>query len=186
MINRHAYLLFFAAHMFCSIFVYGQAKKENADTIITGGLVVSMDSARHIYNDGAIVVTGDSIVAVGPRSEIEAKYVSQNTIDAEGKMVLPGFINGHTHVPMTLFRGLHDDVTLNGLALQVHLSGREEECYRRVRALGNQARSSGADSGWSDHIRRHVLLRRRGGGGNKSGGHAGRVGRNTNRFPCAR
>src|SRR4249919_1168735 len=35
------------------------------------------------------------------------------TIDAKGKLVLPGFINGHTHVPMTLFRGLHDDVTLN-------------------------------------------------------------------------
>src|SRR5207248_8745441 len=35
------------------------------------------------------------------------------TIDARCKLVLPGFINGHTHVPMTLFRGLHDDVTLN-------------------------------------------------------------------------
>jgi 5-methylthioadenosine/S-adenosylhomocysteine deaminase len=112
MINRRAYFLFFAIHTCCSIFVYGQTTKEKADTIITGGLVVSMDSARHIYNDGDIVVTGDSIVAAGPRSEIEAKYASQQTIDARGKMVLPGFINGHTHVPMTLFRGLHDDVTL--------------------------------------------------------------------------
>jgi 5-methylthioadenosine/S-adenosylhomocysteine deaminase len=112
MINRRAYFLFFAFHVCCSIFVYGQAKKEKADTIITGGLVVAMDGGRHIYNEGAIVVTGDSIVAVGPRSEIEAKYASQHTIDALGKMVLPGFINGHTHVPMTLFRGLHDDVTL--------------------------------------------------------------------------
>jgi 5-methylthioadenosine/S-adenosylhomocysteine deaminase len=34
-------------------------------------------------------------------------------IDARGKLVMPGFINGHTHVPMTLFRGLHDDVTLD-------------------------------------------------------------------------
>jgi 5-methylthioadenosine/S-adenosylhomocysteine deaminase len=112
MINRRAYFLFFAFHVCCSIFVYGQAKKEKADTIITGGLVVAMDGGRHIYKEGAIVVTGDSIVAVGPRSEIEAKYASQHTIDALGKMVLPGFINGHTHVPMTLFRGLHDDVTL--------------------------------------------------------------------------
>jgi 5-methylthioadenosine/S-adenosylhomocysteine deaminase len=112
MINRRAYFLFFAFHVCCSIFVYGQAKKEKADTIITGGWVVAMDSGRHIYKDGAIVVTGDSIVAVGPRSEIDAKYTSPHTIDAQGKMVLPGFINGHTHVPMTLFRGLHDDVTL--------------------------------------------------------------------------
>ena len=60
-----------------------------------------------------MAVKGDTIVAVGPRSELEAKYAAAQTIDAKGKLVLPGFINGHTHVPMTLFRGLHDDVTLN-------------------------------------------------------------------------
>ena len=49
---------------------------------------------------------GDTIVAVGPRSELEARYAAAQTIDAKGKLVLPGFINGHTHVPMTLFRGL--------------------------------------------------------------------------------
>jgi 5-methylthioadenosine/S-adenosylhomocysteine deaminase len=58
-------------------------------------------------------VKGDTIVAVGPRNELEAKYVASQTVDARGKLLLPGFINGHTHVPMTLFRGLHDDVTLN-------------------------------------------------------------------------
>ena len=47
------------------------------------------------------------------RAEIEARYSGKRTIDARGKLILPGFINGHTHVPMTLFRGLHDDVTLN-------------------------------------------------------------------------
>jgi 5-methylthioadenosine/S-adenosylhomocysteine deaminase len=72
-----------------------------------------MDGQRAIYDDGAVVVTGDTIVAVGPRAELEAKYEGRQTIDARGKLVLPGFINGHTHVPMTLFRGLHDDVTLN-------------------------------------------------------------------------
>jgi 5-methylthioadenosine/S-adenosylhomocysteine deaminase len=74
---------------------------------------VTMDGARAIYDDGAVIVKGDTIVAVGPRSEVEAKYLAAQTIDAKGKLVLPGFINGHTHVPMTLFRGLHDDVTLN-------------------------------------------------------------------------
>ncbi len=59
------------------------------------------------------MVKGDTIVAVGPRGEIDARYAATQTIDAKGKLVLPGFINGHTHVPMTLFRGLHDDVTLN-------------------------------------------------------------------------
>jgi 5-methylthioadenosine/S-adenosylhomocysteine deaminase len=74
---------------------------------------VTMDGPRTIYDDGSVVVKGDTIVAVGPRGELEGKYVSSQTVDAKGKLVLPGFINGHTHVPMTLFRGLHDDVTLN-------------------------------------------------------------------------
>ena len=88
-------------------------KKEKVDLIVTGGTVVSMDGARTIFDDGAVVVRGDTIVAVGPRGDVEPKYLASQTIDAKGKLVLPGFINGHTHVPMTLFRGLHDDVTLN-------------------------------------------------------------------------
>ncbi len=81
--------------------------------IVTGGLVVTMDGTRSIYEDGAVAITGDTIIAVGPREEIEARYTGAQTIDARNKLVLPGFINGHTHVPMTLFRGIHDDVTLN-------------------------------------------------------------------------
>jgi 5-methylthioadenosine/S-adenosylhomocysteine deaminase len=90
-----------------------QIGKEKADLVVTGGTVVTMNGARAIHDDGAVVVKGDTIVAVGPRRELEAKYQASQTILAEGKLVLPGFINGHTHVPMTLFRGLHDDVTLN-------------------------------------------------------------------------
>jgi 5-methylthioadenosine/S-adenosylhomocysteine deaminase len=87
--------------------------KQPADLIITGGLIVSMNPARTIYQDGSIAIKNDSILAVAPRAEIEARYKSVKTINARGKLILPGFINGHTHVPMTLFRGLHDDVTLN-------------------------------------------------------------------------
>jgi 5-methylthioadenosine/S-adenosylhomocysteine deaminase len=87
--------------------------QENVDLIISGGTVVTMDPSRAIIKDGGIAVRGDSIVAVGPMKEIEQQYKSPQIIDARGQLVLPGFINGHTHVPMTLFRGLHDDVTLN-------------------------------------------------------------------------
>jgi 5-methylthioadenosine/S-adenosylhomocysteine deaminase len=90
-----------------------QTTKEKVDLIVTGGIVVTMDGPRTIYNDGTIAVKGDTIVAIGPRVDVEAKYGAAQTIDANGSLVLPGFINGHTHVPMTLFRGIHDDVTLN-------------------------------------------------------------------------
>src|SRR5271157_450852 len=108
---RSGFWLFCAFQIFCPVFGHGQDAKEHADTIING-MVVTMDGQHHIYDDGAVVVTGDTIVAVGPRSELEARYESRQIIDAKNKLVLPGFINGHTHVPMTLFRGLHDDVTL--------------------------------------------------------------------------
>src|SRR5258708_162217 len=87
--------------------------KQPADLLIIGGTVVTMDSARAIIEDGALAVTGDTIAAVGPRAELESKFTARQTIDAKNTLILPGFINGHTHVPMTLFRGIHDDLTLN-------------------------------------------------------------------------
>ena len=90
-----------------------QSARDSADLLVSGGTVVTMDGARTIYDDGAVAIRGDLIVAVGKRSEVEGKYQAQKTINARGKLILPGFINGHTHVPMALFRGLHDDVTLD-------------------------------------------------------------------------
>jgi 5-methylthioadenosine/S-adenosylhomocysteine deaminase len=95
-----------------SVAALGQ-QKESADLIVTGGIVVTMNGARAVYQDGSVAIRGDSIVAAGPRAEIESRYRAPEVVDAEHHLVLPGFINGHTHVPMTLFRGLHDDVTLS-------------------------------------------------------------------------
>src|SRR5260221_653463 len=90
-----------------------QEKKVRLDLVIAGGTVVTMDAERRILEDGAIAIKGDSIVEVGSRAQIEAKYATAAHIDAMGHLVLPGFINGHTHAPMTLLRGLKDDVTLD-------------------------------------------------------------------------
>src|SRR5579859_5828364 len=100
---------------FCALggIALGQAKKQKVDLIIAGGTVVSMDAERRVIEDGAVTVSGDTIVAVATRSEIMARYTAGRQIDASGRLVLPGFVNGHTHVPMTLFRGLKDDVTLD-------------------------------------------------------------------------
>jgi 5-methylthioadenosine/S-adenosylhomocysteine deaminase len=93
-----------------------QPKPANfVDLLITGGTVATMDAERRIIENGYVIVKGDTIVAVGeglphmPNGPIFTKQ----TIDAQGALILPGFINGHTHVPMTLLRGLHDDVTLD-------------------------------------------------------------------------
>src|SRR5713226_3318665 len=90
-----------------------QEKRERADSVIAGGTVVTMDLERHILEDGAVAIKGDVILDVGTRAQIEAKYAAATHIDATRHLVLPGFINGHTHAPMTLLRGLKDDVTLD-------------------------------------------------------------------------
>jgi len=109
---RHSVAFTLTVPLLCAL-LSAQTHKEKADLLISGGTVVTMDASRAILEDGAVAVKGDTIVAVGPRSELEARYAAKQTIDARGGLVLPGFINGHTHVQMTLFRGLHDDVTLN-------------------------------------------------------------------------
>jgi 5-methylthioadenosine/S-adenosylhomocysteine deaminase len=87
----------------------------SVDLFITGGTIVTMDGDRRILENGYIVVNGDTIRMIGSGYPLVGKgvIVAKQTIDAKGKLILPGFVNGHTHVPMTLLRGLHDDVTLD-------------------------------------------------------------------------
>jgi 5-methylthioadenosine/S-adenosylhomocysteine deaminase len=113
MISRQFVILILSFQFLVSVFTVSQTHKQTVDLLVVGGSIVTMDGYRRILEDGGVAVKGDEIVAVAPRAELEDKYTATQAINASGKLVLPGFINGHTHVPMTLFRGLHDDVTLN-------------------------------------------------------------------------
>jgi 5-methylthioadenosine/S-adenosylhomocysteine deaminase len=84
----------------------------STDLLITGGTVVTMDRAHRVVEDGAVAVHETAIAAVGPRAELEARYPQARRINARGRIVLPGFINTHTHAPMALFRGLANDMKL--------------------------------------------------------------------------
>src|SRR5215475_3391089 len=87
--------------------------RSAADVLVLGGIVVTMDQRRSILSDGALAICGDSIAALGPRPEIVDAYRAPTTLDATGCLVIPGLIDGHTHIPMTLFRGLADDLPLH-------------------------------------------------------------------------
>ncbi len=89
------------------------AVAQRVDTVVRGGTVVTMDGQLRVFEDGAVAVHKGRIVAVGPTAEIASKYIAREIIEARGKAIIPGLINGHTHVPMTLFRGLADDLDLN-------------------------------------------------------------------------
>lgn len=83
------------------------------DLVVRGGIVVTMDERGSVIEDGAVAVNRGRIVALGKRADIDKNYAGRETIEARGRIVMPGLINGHTHVPMTLFRGLADDLDLN-------------------------------------------------------------------------
>lgn len=74
---------------------------ESATLLLTNGYVVSMDAERRLIRDGAVAVRGDRILAVGRRTEIEAAYTADRTIDAGGNVIMPGLINAHRHLLIT-------------------------------------------------------------------------------------
>lgn len=88
---------------------------QEVNTLFTNALVLTMDKDFTQYFPGAVAVKEDKIVAVGEESELKKEYAAraQETIDCKGKVLMPGLINAHTHVPMTLLRGLADDLRLD-------------------------------------------------------------------------
>ena len=86
---------------------------EHADKILNNAIVLTMDGDYHIYEPGALVIRGQQILAVGPEEEILKEYSADEVLDCGGKVLMPGFINAHSHVPMTLLRGLADDLRLD-------------------------------------------------------------------------
>lgn len=68
-----------------------------ADLIVSGGTIVTMDPARRVIEDGAVAIAAGRIIAVGTSAEIAAAHSAPRTIDAAGKLVMPGLIDVHAH-----------------------------------------------------------------------------------------
>ncbi len=83
-----------------------------ADLLIVGGMVVTMDKDRRVIEDGAVAIKNGEIALVGKRAAVTKNLRARQTINANGKVIIPGLINTHTHIPMTLFRGIADDLDL--------------------------------------------------------------------------
>jgi len=86
---------------------------EKVDIMLLGGTVVTMNSASDVWVEGAVAVRGREIVAVGPGAEVVGAYDAGEVVDCSGKAVIPGLVNAHSHVPMSLLRGLADDLRLD-------------------------------------------------------------------------
>ena len=80
------------------------------DLLLTNATVLTMDEQFTAYEKGEIAIDGDAIVAVAADL---SQYEPRETVDCGGRVVMPGLVNAHTHVPMSLLRGLADDLRLD-------------------------------------------------------------------------
>src|SRR5262245_53091058 len=80
------------------------------DVLLTNATVVTMDERFSLYRSGGVAIAADRVVAVGPDA---LSYTASDVVDCRGRVVMPGLINAHTHAPMSLLRGLADDLRLD-------------------------------------------------------------------------
>lgn len=83
----------------------------SADLIIKGGTLVCLDEGMQVLDDHALIIKDGLIHAIVP-IETSTSYEAP-ILDACGCLIIPGLINTHTHMAMTYFRGLADDLPLN-------------------------------------------------------------------------
>lgn len=86
---------------------------QQVSIILKNALILTMDAQSSTYEPGAIAIENDSIAAVGKEEIILSQFQANEIIDCGGKILMPGLVNAHTHVPMTLMRGLADDLRLD-------------------------------------------------------------------------
>ncbi|MBA3486642.1 MAG: amidohydrolase family protein, partial [Lysobacter sp.] len=89
-----------------------QAQPQTCDLLIEAGWVVPVQPHGVVLEDHSVVVKGGCIVAVLPTREARGRFAAAETVSRPGSVLIPGLINAHTHNPMTLMRGVADDLPL--------------------------------------------------------------------------
>jgi 5-methylthioadenosine/S-adenosylhomocysteine deaminase len=96
------------------------AAREACDVLIEAGWVVPVVPHGVVLEDHAVAVSADRIVAVLPIAEARARFDAKDTVSRPDGALVPGFVNAHAHNPMTLLRGVADDLPLK-VWLQQHI-----------------------------------------------------------------
>lgn len=85
---------------------------QSCDLLIEAGWVVPVEPHGVVLEDHAVAVRGGQILAVLPRAEARTHFIAAETVERPGHVLLPGLVNAHCHNPMTLLRGVADDLPL--------------------------------------------------------------------------
>lgn len=84
--------------------------RTKCDTLIKNARIITVDAKRRIYDPGAVAIDGSRIVDVGAELAVAARVNAGETIDADGGIVHPGFIDAHNHIVHTTCRGVFKSV----------------------------------------------------------------------------
>ncbi|XXJ19731.1 amidohydrolase [Desulfovibrio caledoniensis] len=82
------------------------------DLLVRADALLTQDDARRVLTDAAVAIGDGLVLEVGGYAELDARYEPAQRLDMSGKMLMPGLVNGHTHLPMSLLRGFADDLPL--------------------------------------------------------------------------
>lgn len=85
---------------------------QSCNLMLTASFIVTQNDGRDIIRNGAIAIQGENIAAIGPAEEIEKEWQAGERRDLGAALLIPGLVNAHTHAPMTLLRGMADDIPL--------------------------------------------------------------------------
>ena len=85
---------------------------NHCDTLLHAGLLITQDEQRRILENTSLAIRDGLIVAIGESAAMRARWQAAATLDCSRMLVLPGLVNAHTHVAMTILRGLADDMPL--------------------------------------------------------------------------
>ncbi|WP_045770247.1 TRZ/ATZ family hydrolase [Xanthomonas albilineans] len=93
---------------------------ESCDLLIEAGYVIPIEPHAVVLEDHAVAVRGSEILAVLPTAQARTRFAAAHTVSRPDAALLPGLVNAHTHNPMTLLRGIADDLPLM-VWLQQHI-----------------------------------------------------------------
>ena len=106
------------------------SEAANWDMLVVGGTVLTMEPNTEPIKNGAVAVTDGRIAAVGPAEELLELSPSGEVLNAGNSIILPGLVNTHSHLAMTLLRGIADDIPLKEW-LEQHIWPVESEYMNR-------------------------------------------------------
>jgi 5-methylthioadenosine/S-adenosylhomocysteine deaminase len=85
-------------------------RPASCDILVENGFVITGDEAAPILNPGSVAIAGNRILDVGPAASLAGRYEARRTLDAAGRIVMPGLVNTHNHSPLMISRGVVEDL----------------------------------------------------------------------------